>query len=211
MVFVRLAVDGGGGGKRSILQLTTTSCTGDDGRYLDAVASLMKSAWESILIELDAKLAAFSESQKAAAGVDEPKLLEHEFMGLLARGIPSVDLEHFLVRELSPKLKALGTAVESSYGTIQRLSVTHFNAGLQALMFRLGDLGGLVEWTERFGSLGLEHGGLAAANGTLGALAHKSAELVRRIGSSRTSFKAFFAWLNKVRGLQERSFCRGLV
>lgn len=88
----------------------------------------MKAAWESILIELDAKLAAFSKSQqKAAGGAYEPKLLEHEFMALLVRGVPSMDLEHFLVRELSPKLKALGTAVESSYRNIQRLAVTHLN------------------------------------------------------------------------------------
>jgi anaphase-promoting complex subunit 4 len=158
----------------------------------------MKSAWESILIELDAKLAAFSESQKDAAGTDEAKLLEHEFMALLVRGIPSIDLEHFLVRELSPKLKALGSAVESSYRSIQRLAVTHFNQAIQALLFRLGDVSGLAEWTERFGLLGIDTRGLEKVTGTLGSLAHKSAELVRRIDSSRTSFKAFFAWLNKV-------------
>eukprot|EP00038_Savillea_parva_P016622 m.17355 g.17355 ORF g.17355 m.17355 type:complete len:889 (+) comp3492_c0_seq1:87-2753(+) len=167
-------------------------------RYLDAVTSVMKSAWESILIELDAKLAAFSASTGSDGMSGEPKHLEHEFMALLVRGIPSVDLEHFLVRELSPKLKALGTAVESSYKSIQKVAVANFNQAVQALMFRLGDVGGLAAWTDRFAPLALNTVAVETAIGTLGSLTHKSVELVRRIDSSRTSFKAFFSWLNKV-------------
>eukprot|EP00041_Stephanoeca_diplocostata_P031132 m.963261 g.963261 ORF g.963261 m.963261 type:complete len:84 (+) comp23894_c0_seq5:180-431(+) len=67
-------------------------------------------------------------------------------MALLVRGIPSVELESFLVRELASKLKALGTAVESSYTSVQKLALHHLNQAVQTLMFRLSDLLGLARW-----------------------------------------------------------------
>ena len=57
-------------------------------QYLSEVIDNMNSSWESILTELDAKLAAFS-STNPDDDV-EPVSLEHQFMSLLIRGIPSM-------------------------------------------------------------------------------------------------------------------------
>lgn len=101
-------------------------------------------------------------------------------------------------RELSyRKLKALGTALESSYTSIQKLALEHLNKVIQALMFRLGDLAGFAEWQERFEAVGLVPQHVDACNRVLGSLALKSSELVRIIGTSIVNFKVtrpFGAW-----------------
>eukprot|EP00041_Stephanoeca_diplocostata_P031131 m.963321 g.963321 ORF g.963321 m.963321 type:complete len:914 (+) comp23894_c0_seq11:238-2979(+) len=166
--------------------------------YLGTTMDEMHSSWESILIELDAKLASFSTVDSEGNEHSEPKSLEHEFMALLVRGIPSVELESFLVRELASKLKALGTAVESSYTSVQKLALHHLNQAVQTLMFRLSDLLGLARWEDAYGVLGLSPAAVARCTTLLGSLALKSSELVRRIDASRANFRAFFRWLSIV-------------
>lgn len=74
----------------------------------------------------------------------------------------------------------------------------HMNQVTQALMFRIGDLEGLACWEERFGAVGLDVSAVQQCTTLLGSFALKSAELLNAIDESKSNFKAFFAWLQRV-------------
>lgn len=125
----------------------------------------MDTAYASILLELDSKLSKFAAGQQVPdpltlppplQGVSDvaqgqaPVAIDDEFLRLLLRGIPSMELENFLARELTTrKLKKLWASVESSYSAIQELILECLHQVVDALMFRLGDLKGLARWTVR--------------------------------------------------------------
>ena len=164
-------------------------------KYLEALIKCMESSWESILLELNTKLTTFAQNSQGV----EPLLLDVEFMSLLTSGIQSPELEGFLSRELSTrKLKTMGAAVEAAYGGIQKLVLEHMNQVTQQLMFRMGDLEGLACWDERFAPVGLDVSAIQECTTLLGSFALKSAELLNAIEESKSNFKAFFAWLQRV-------------
>lgn len=75
-------------------------------------------AWESILLEMDSKLASY------AATVTDGSVAA-DFLDLLMLGVPSPELELFLQRDLTEKgLKKLSHSIELSYSNIQ---VRHFS------------------------------------------------------------------------------------
>lgn len=81
--------------------------------YLSQTLMAISEAWETILLEMDEKLARYEES-------DAPGALAADFLELLMIGIPSSKLESFLLRDLSDKgLKKLGHSIEICYSNIQ--------------------------------------------------------------------------------------------
>jgi hypothetical protein len=171
-------------------------------QHLGALIRCMQNAWESILLELNTKLATFAKNSEGQGTLS----LEVEFMSLLTSGIQSPELEGFLSRELSTrKLKTMGASVEGAYSSIQQLVVEHMNQVTQALMFRIGDLEGLACWEERFEPVGLDVAAIQECTTMLGSFALKSAELLNAIDESKSSFNAFFSWLQRVMWLIENA------
>lgn len=70
-------------------------------------------AWETILLEMDEKLTRYAES-------NPPGSMAADFLELLMIGIPTKNLEHFLLRDLTEKgLKKFGHSIEMCYSNIQ--------------------------------------------------------------------------------------------
>ena len=67
--------------------------------YISALMKHISEAWEGIVSELDAKLASYSERLRLAPQQDSGgEAIATEFLELLMFGIPSVELEHFLIQ-----------------------------------------------------------------------------------------------------------------
>lgn len=81
--------------------------------YLDRTLMAISEAWETILLEMDKKLSRYAEA-------NPPGAVAADFLELLMIGIPSVNLEFFLLTDLTEKgLKKLGHSIEMCYSNIQ--------------------------------------------------------------------------------------------
>lgn len=99
--------------------------------------------WDGIVVNVDDKLAVYTNSvPDGSVGV--------EFLDLLMFGIPSAELENFLLQELTEKgLKKLNGNIDSSYLNVQRLVVKYLHMVSQSLNFFLGELLGLALANEK--------------------------------------------------------------
>lgn len=81
--------------------------------YLSRTLMAISEAWETILLEMDEKLARYAET-------NPPGGVAADFLELLMIGIPTQNLENFLLRDLTEKgLKKLGHSIEMCYSNIQ--------------------------------------------------------------------------------------------
>lgn len=72
-------------------------------------------AWETILLEMDEKLTRYAEMNPSGS-------MSADFLELLMIGIPTKNLENFLLRDLTEKgLKKFGHSIEMCYSNIQVL------------------------------------------------------------------------------------------
>lgn len=84
--------------------------------YLSRTLMAITEAWETILLEMDEKLTRYAED-------NPPGSVAADFLELLMIGIPSENLESFLLRDLTEKgLKKLGHSIEMCYSNIQVIS-----------------------------------------------------------------------------------------
>lgn len=83
--------------------------------YMSRTLIAISEAWETILLELDEKLACYASSKPVGCA-------SAEFLELLMIGVPSADLENFLLTDLTEKgLKKLSHSIEICYSNIQVL------------------------------------------------------------------------------------------
>lgn len=112
--------------------------------YLDSTMSSITEAWESILLEMDSKLS------KYASNVPEGTV-SADFLDLLMFGIPSDEMEEFLMQDLTDKgLKKLGHSIELSYSNIQKLLLKHLTKVGQNITYHLAELRGMARLTHRY-------------------------------------------------------------
>lgn len=75
-------------------------------------------AWETILFEMDEKLTKYAERSK-------PGSMSADFLDLLMIGVPTKELQQFLLQDLTEKgLKKFGHSIEMCYSNIQVLCIT---------------------------------------------------------------------------------------
>ncbi|KAI0241071.1 Anaphase-promoting complex subunit 4 [Lamellibrachia satsuma] len=92
--------------------------------YLHTTIEQMQEAWEDILLEMDSKLQKFAEEKNKVCGGS----VSNDFLQLLMFGIPSDELQVFLLHDLTEKgLKKLGHSIETSYSNIQKLVLKHLH------------------------------------------------------------------------------------
>ncbi|XP_049865547.1 anaphase-promoting complex subunit 4 [Pectinophora gossypiella] len=157
--------------------------------YLDQTMTSITEAWEHILLEMDTKMAYY------AASVPEGGV-SADLLELLMLGVPSDELELFLLQELTAKgLKKFGSSVELSYSTIQKLVLKQLNIVGQSLTYYLAELRGLTRVPDRYKILGLEETTVTEAIRACCAFLNKCLELQQVIDSSMRNYKAFFRWL----------------
>ncbi|XP_026748266.2 anaphase-promoting complex subunit 4 [Galleria mellonella] len=157
--------------------------------YLDQTMISITEAWEHILLEMDTKMAYY------AASVPEGGV-SADLLELLMLGVPSDELELFLLRELTAKvLKKSGNSVELSYSTIQKLVLRQLNVVGQSLTFYLSEIRGLTRIPDRYKILGLEESAVTEAIKACCAFLNKCLELQQVIDVSMRNYKAFFRWL----------------
>ncbi|XP_021931596.1 anaphase-promoting complex subunit 4 isoform X2 [Zootermopsis nevadensis] len=146
-------------------------------------------AWENILLEMDSKLASY------AATVPEGSV-SADFLDLLMFGIPSDELEMFLLQDLTEKgLKKLGHSIELSYSNIQKLVLNHLHSLGQSLAYHLAELRGMARRTDRYQMLGLQEETVTKSLTAAGAFLVKAAEVQHVIDNSMKNYKVFFRWL----------------
>ncbi|XP_050707984.1 anaphase-promoting complex subunit 4-like [Eriocheir sinensis] len=158
--------------------------------YASHTLTLLEEAWESILLELDHKLADYARMVPEGGVAD--------FLELLVFGRTSSEFEVFLSNELTEKgLKKLGHSIELSYSNIQKLVLRNVQAVGQALVHQLSALMGLARCHDRFGMLGVgvEEEAVGRAVQEAGAFVLKAVELQQVIDAAMTTFKAFLRWL----------------
>lgn len=81
--------------------------------YLSRTIMAISEAWETILLEMDEKLAKYAEGKA-------PGSVAADFLELLMIGVPTPELVSFLLRDLTEKgLKKLGHSIEMCYSNIQ--------------------------------------------------------------------------------------------
>lgn len=157
--------------------------------YLSHTMHSITEAWENILLEMDSKLASY------AATVPEGSV-SADFLDLLMFGIPSDELEMFLLQDLTEKgLKKLGHSIELSYSNIQKLVLKHLHSVGQSLSYHLAELRGMARRTDRYQMLGLQEETVAKSLTATGAFLVKAAEVQQVIDNSMKNYKVFFRWL----------------
>lgn len=157
--------------------------------YLSHTMHSITEAWENILLEMDSKLASY------AATVPEGSV-SADFLDLLMFGIPSDELEMFLLQDLTEKgLKKLGHSIELSYSNIQKLVLKHLHSVGQSLAYHLAELRGMARRTDRYQMLGLQEETVAKSLTAAGAFLVKAAEVQQVIDNSMKNYKVFFRWL----------------
>ncbi|XP_034239473.1 anaphase-promoting complex subunit 4 [Thrips palmi] len=157
--------------------------------YLSSTMQAITEAWESILLEMDSKLASY------AATVADGSVAA-DFLDLLMLGVPSSELELFLQRDLTEKgLKKLSHSIELSYSNIQKFVLKHIHCVGTSVSFHLTELRGMARHVERFAPLGLTEEAVAASLSAAGAFLVKATEVQQVIENSMKKYKAFFRWL----------------
>jgi len=157
--------------------------------YTGETIKQIKEAWESILLEMDTKLASYAEN-------NPPGTVAADFLELLMFGVTSPQLSNFLHKEMTEKgLKKLGHSIELSYSNIQRLVLKYLGAVSQSLNFHLGELNGLAKAGHRFSVLGVTEHVVEKALFRAQAFWSKGVELQQVIDESMKNFKAFFRWV----------------
>ena len=100
-------------------------------QYSSQTLAQVREAWETILLELDTKLAHY-------AGSSPPGTVSADFLELLMFGVASPQLHQFLTVQMTEKgLKKLGTSLELSYSNTQRLVVKYLGAVSQSFTFQV--------------------------------------------------------------------------
>ncbi|KAJ4436697.1 hypothetical protein ANN_16829 [Periplaneta americana] len=157
--------------------------------YLAHTMHSITEAWENILLEMDSKLASY------AATVPEGSV-SADFLDLLMFGIPSDELEMFLLQDLTEKgLKKLGHSIELSYSNIQKLVLKHLHSVGQSLAYHLAELRGMARRTDRYQMLGLQEETVAKSLTAAGSFLVKATEVQQVIDNSMKNYKVFFRWL----------------
>lgn len=158
--------------------------------YLSRTLMAISEAWETILSEMDEKLARYAES-------NPPGAVAADFLELLMIGIPTQNLENFLLRDLTEKgLKKLGHSIEMCYSNIQKLVVKNLNSVGMALVYQLAEIRGMVRLGGPYESLGLKNESLITkALHAAEAFLAKASEMQQVIDHSMRDYKAFFRWL----------------
>ena len=157
--------------------------------YLSHTMHSITEAWENILLEMDSKLASYAATVPGGS-------VSADFLDLLMFGIPSDELEMFLLQDLTEKgLKKLGHSIELSYSNIQRLVLKHLHSVGQSLAYHLAELRGMARRTDRYQTLGLQEDTVAKSLIAAGAFLVKSAEVQQVIDNSMKNYRVFFRWL----------------
>ncbi|KAL1921038.1 uncharacterized protein VTP21DRAFT_11673 [Calcarisporiella thermophila] len=125
-----------------------------------------------------------------------------EFMCMLATGIPSSSLNHFLQRELTERgLKRWEKSIELYYSDMIKMVQEHLIPACERLLIRLGDVGGYSRWHGRFGVIGLEESSVFNCISLTGKLVGRLEELFKVLDVERRNFKEFMQWLHSVLNL----------
>ncbi|XP_063978704.1 anaphase-promoting complex subunit 4 isoform X1 [Diachasmimorpha longicaudata] len=158
--------------------------------YLSHTLMAISEAWETILLEMDEKLARYEEC-------DVPGALAADFLELLMIGIPTPKLKNFLLRDLTEKgLKKLGHSIEICYSNIQKLVLKHLNSVGMALVYQLAEMRGMARLGGPYEALGLKNEeSITTALHASEAFLAKSSEIQQVIDHSMRDYKAFFRWL----------------
>ncbi|XP_011296761.1 anaphase-promoting complex subunit 4 [Fopius arisanus] len=158
--------------------------------YLSHTLMAISEAWETILLEMDEKLARYEEC-------DMPGALAADFLELLMIGIPTSKLKNFLLRDLTEKgLKKLGHSIEICYSNIQKLVLKHLSSVGMALVYQLSEMRGMARLGGPYEALGLgNEEPITRALHASEAFLAKSSEIQQVIDHSMRDYKAFFRWL----------------
>lgn len=157
--------------------------------YLSHTMHSITEAWENILLEMDSKLASYASTIPGGS-------VSADFLDLLMFGIPSDELEMFLLQDLTEKgLKKLGHSIELSYSNIQRLVLKHLHSVGHSLAYHLAELRGMARRADRYHTLGLQEETVAKSLIAAGAFLVKSAEVQQVIDNSMKNYRVFFRWL----------------
>lgn len=158
--------------------------------YLSRTLMAISEAWETILLEMDEKLARYAET-------NPPGGVAADFLELLMIGIPTQNLENFLLRDLTEKgLKKLGHSIEMCYSNIQKLVLKNLTSVGMALVYQLAEMRGMVRLGGPYELLGLtDESIITNALHAAEAFLAKSSEIQQVIDHSMRDYKAFFRWL----------------
>ncbi|XP_032691450.1 anaphase-promoting complex subunit 4 isoform X2 [Odontomachus brunneus] len=158
--------------------------------YLSRTLMATSEAWETILLEMDEKLTRYAEA-------NPPGGMPADFLELLMIGVPTKNVENFLLRELTEKgLKKFGHSIEMCYGNIQKLVSKNLTSVGMALVYQLAELRGLVRVGGPYEAIGLRDETLVTnAINEAEAFLAKSYEIEQVIDQSMRNYKAFFRWL----------------
>ncbi|XP_066259283.1 anaphase-promoting complex subunit 4 [Euwallacea similis] len=157
--------------------------------YLEKILANITETWESILLEVDKKLAKYA-SQVPEGGVTA------DFLDLLMFGVCSDRMQEFLICDLTKKgLEKFGQTMEVSYSNMQSHLFRHIIKFSQNGTFHLAELKGMAAFEERFGIIGLNEVQIQKAIQSNGAFVIKASEMQQIINHSVITYKAFFRWL----------------
>ena len=165
--------------------------------YMSDTLKQISEAWEEILLEMDIKLASYASKLPNNSHSGGSSGMAADFLELLTFGIPSPELEAFLLQELTEKgLKKLGHSIDVSYSNVQRLVLKYLHSVSQSLNFHLAEMIGQIKASDKYSMiLGVTEENITIAQQKAASFWNKGIELQQVIDESMKSFKAFFRWL----------------
>ncbi|XP_058806995.1 anaphase-promoting complex subunit 4 isoform X2 [Phymastichus coffea] len=161
--------------------------------YLSRTLMAISEAWETILLEMDEKLAKYAADKP-------PGSVAADFLELLMIGNGSTELVYFLQKDLTEKgLKKLGHSIDMCYTNIQKLVLNHLTSVGMALIYHLSEMRGMVRYGGPYEALGLkEETPITKALTDTQSFLAKTSEIQQVIDHSMRDYKAFIRWLYTV-------------
>lgn len=129
---------------------------------------------------------------------ERPNTPEQELFMMLTCGVTSAALQTYIADLQEQGLQRLAKTLDSMCATMEDIATHTLYHAAQALVFRLHDMEGLAEWTERFHALGLRRPALKALLAAAQQLVLKVLETLAWVRDARANFAAFTVWLQTV-------------
>ncbi|CAK9099574.1 SPX and EXS domain-containing protein 1 [Durusdinium trenchii] len=136
--------------------------------------------------------------QRQLKNFDRPNTPEQELFMMLTCGVTSAALQRYIADLQEHTLQRLGKSLDTACASLEEIASKTMYRAAQALVFRLHDLHGLAEWTQRFQGIGLEVQPISDLLHDAQLLMLKVQETLTWVRDAHANFAALSVWLQTV-------------
>jgi len=129
---------------------------------------------------------------------ERPNTPEQELFMMLTCGVTSAALQRYIADLQEQGLQRLGKMLDTTCATVEDIAANSLVHAIEVLVFRLHDMLGLAEWTQKFQPIGLSAKMVKNLLEAAQLLLLKAQETLTFVREARANFAAFTVWLQTV-------------